>query len=192
MKPNSHQAKECKETPVPKGCCNECVGLEQARFPDGNRNFYRGEIVCRDKSCKCHVSFFEKAMKFAEKVANTLPSPTSKPREYPSELAMKITDIVLNKEVGWSERLETLIRTEIEKVYKNGKQAGRLREARNESCVPDLYEQARQRARQEVREEIRKGDDAYCQFVADVLDGVKPETAYKKLNKRLSLLDTKK
>ena len=38
------------------------------------------------------------------------------------ELAGKITNLIFNREAGWSEKLETLLRTEIERAREEGRQ----------------------------------------------------------------------
>lgn len=42
--------------------------------------------------------------------------------EMPSELAMKVTDIILNKKPGWSIELEEALETAHKKAYEAGKQ----------------------------------------------------------------------
>jgi hypothetical protein len=96
------------------------------------------------------------------------------------------TENGLVTQVGGLESIKDFIRTEIQKAEERAKE--RAKEREHEDCIKGAKvatEHLMKQVRLAERTALKVTLDAYAQFVADVLDGVKPEEAYKTLNGKL-------
>lgn len=89
--------------------------------------------------------------------------------EYPSELAMKITEIILEKEVGWSLRLEEILKD-------NKKETIRIEWLKHYNFIRIHYKQAIIAKEPMYEIEMRKQFD-YAKNWYEKIYGEKPNTS---------------